>query len=90
MKHEHERAADTQKRFGFILPDEFMRHFRWITPLLLLFLNIIAGLAGYIGYEFLQDFKDMKLDTQRNTTEIARIDGRLEDFFREHSHRMGS
>lgn len=91
MKHEHERASDptAQPRFGFILPDEFMKHFRWITPLLLLFLNLIAGLAGYIGYEFLQDFKEMKLDLQRTMIEVARIEGHLEDGFQIRAEKKG-
>lgn len=92
MKHEHQRAGDAAaepKRFGFILPEEFMRHFRWITPLLLLFLNVIAALSGYIFFEFLQDFKEMKLDLQRSMIEIARIEGHLEDGFKLRADKKG-
>ncbi len=64
------------------LGDDFMRHFRWITPLLLLMLNIIVALLLFIGKGFMDDFIDMKKDVQNLGVHVARIEGHLDRYER--------
>ena len=63
--------------FRIVLSDDFMRHFRWITPLLLLLLNVIVALAVFIGKEFVDEVREMKTDVIQLKINVARIDGTL-------------
>lgn len=55
------------------LNDDFMRHFRWITPLFLFLLNIIVVMALFIGKNYLAQLEDMKLDLNHVQSDITNI-----------------
>jgi hypothetical protein len=57
------------------IPDDFMRHFRWITPLSLLLLNLLTAMILWAGKEFLSEFKGMKNDIGSLKTQVAKIEG---------------
>jgi len=59
------------------LDENFMRSFRWITPLLLFFLNIIAVMLMYVGKEFISDVKSMRGDITDLKVQVATINGHL-------------
>lgn len=58
--------------------EDFMRHFRWITPVLLLLLNIIVALLLFIGKGFMDDFGSLKKDVNDLGIHVARIEGHLD------------
>jgi len=59
------------------IPEDFMRHFRWITPLSLLLLNLLTAMILWASKEFLSEFKGMKSDIGSLKTQVAKIEGAL-------------
>lgn len=55
------------------LTDDFMRHFRWITPLFLFLLNIIVMMALFIGKGYLGELENMRLDLNHVQSDITNI-----------------
>lgn len=63
--------AVTQKR------ENFMQRFRLWTPLLLGALNVIAVMASFIAWAYLQEMKAMRTDITTLQIDVSYIKGRL-------------
>lgn len=57
--------------------DDFMKHFRWLTPLFLLFLNVIVAMALFIGKGYLDEMKALRQDVTTLKVDVAYIKGQL-------------
>lgn len=53
--------------------ENFMRHFRWLTPLFLFLLNIIIAMTLYIAKGYLTQLEDMRLDLNRVQSDVTNI-----------------
>lgn len=59
------------------ISEDFMKSFRLWTPLLLILLNVIVGLAIFIAKGSLDEIKAMRKDLTEVQVDVAYIKGQL-------------
>jgi len=59
------------------ISEDFMKNFRWITPLFLFFLNIIVVMALFIGKGYLEEMKALRTDVTTLKVDVAYIKGQM-------------